>query len=753
MLASVPVYFSSPRSLVVAVFLSIILAVIHAVRRPAIGRWPTVLFFFGSLLIAAAAGQPIINRRVAVSVAVMVDLSPSTRGATFRDRAALDARLRGLLGDQPYRLVTFADSIQPLPAGAQLPDMPVDRTVFTPPVADAILLFSDGRFDLPATGPPTYSVIDPAMNTPGDAAVTAIESSGKSVMASVRNEAGPRPLHWTGATPFTPAALIGSYQQYAKPDRSGGVTAALSGSDRWPENDSLSIQPTPKNSTERWWIGPNAPAGWRQFAPSELPGNAVDYLNASAIVLQNIPADSFSTVQHHWLNQYIRDLGGSLTIVGGDHAFAAGNYDGTPLDLLSPLASSPPQATTQWMLLVDGSGSMAGDGGTGPTPWRIESSAIAALLPRLPPNDPVNVGSFAASLSWWTSGKPAKETALLHFPPPSAFPSGPTNLAAVLQQIIKSVDGSSLVQLLVMTDADTDLPDPDLLAAQMKQRKIHLHILATGHGSALPALREIAAATDGSVVEQLDPREWIAAAQILLKRALPTRYEHSPLTAAAQTIPEWNQTWLRSDSNAILRAADTPLIATWQHGLGKVTAIAYPADATTITAVSTQIETPPRDPRFAVTWENGSSLKIEVDAIDGNAFLNGQSIQSELRSADDVSQTPETNTIPQTGPGRYGLTIPTSRRARIVSVFNGTQVLARFAVSGRYAPEFDHIGNDLPALQELARRTGGRVIRSTQIGPIDFHWPLRATPLAPVLALMAFATFALALLLDRHLSR
>ena len=47
---------------------------------------------------------------------------------------------------------------------------------------------------------------------------------------------------------------------------------------------------------------------------------------------------------------------------------------------------------------------------------------------------------------------------------------------------------------------------------------------------------------------------------------------------------------------------------------------------------------------------------------------------------------------------------------------------AKTTFHGRYAPEFDALGNDPPdhpALRELARRTGGQVIDARQTHPLE----------------------------------
>jgi hypothetical protein len=73
-------------------------------------------------------------------------------------------------------------------------------------------------------------------------------------------------------------------------------------------------------------------------------------------------------------------------------------------------------------------------------------------------------------------------------------------------------------------------------------------------------------------------------------------------------------------------------------------------------------------------------------------------------------------------------------------------VLERVAVAGRYAPEYDAIGNDRAALRALADRTGGRVIEPGMRGPIDFRWPPRDVDLTPWLAAAGALMVALGLI-------
>jgi hypothetical protein len=766
MLKHLPLVFGSPRLLGLALLMVGLMVAIASIRRIAMRGAARICILMGAISLAIAAGQPIWNRPARGSVTVMVDLSPSTRGATFRDRAALLLRVHQLLGDVPYQLIGFANRNQPLPDQSALADISCDQTVFSPPSADAILLFSDGRFELPAYAPPTYPVIDPAMDRATDAAVTDLQSIGQEVLATFRNNGTPRQLIWTNASrslryaeePDSSAsdpALRNTSEtglvEAATPTGNGEVTASVPPGDLWPENDSLSLAPPYPDKLEQWWIGRNAPAGWRQFDPANLPADASDYLRPAVIVLNNIPSDALSSSQQLHLVQYVRDLGSSVVIVGGDHAFAAGDYDGTLLDELSPLASSAPKPSMQWLLLIDASGSMAGDGAI-PSPWQTEVNAITRLLPQLPANDSLSIGSFAESLGWWSTGNSVADTRRLPLPPPNIGPHGPTNLAAALSQIASSADGGVPGQLLLMTDADTDLPDANAIAQLLNTKNIHLHLLAIGHGRALPALRQIASATSGSVIEQLDAGQWVNSATLLLRSALPDRYQHRQIeiTPPPQTVTDWNQTWMKSSATELEKSAEFPMAAKWHLGLGTVTAIAYPASIEHVQSFAAQIAAAPNDPRFTVTWNAGRRLKVEVTAIDRDQYLNGESIQMEKLDARAGDAKPTITPIPQTAPGQYQVTMPAPRSSQLITIRDGFNVLKRFATAGRYPPEFDAIGNDRENLHDLAERTGGSVINPGPVGPIQFNWPTRQTNLISEFAFAGFAIISGGLLLNRR---
>src|SRR5688500_11517620 len=133
-----PLTFDAPAALVAGLLVAALGVSVAVYRNPAAPALTKVLGALGLLLLAAAAGGPAWRRGEPREIAVMVDLSPSTRTAQYRAPAALRARVRQLLGGVPHRITYFADGDVTAAQGSgdgPLPDVPASRTTFVPPAA------------------------------------------------------------------------------------------------------------------------------------------------------------------------------------------------------------------------------------------------------------------------------------------------------------------------------------------------------------------------------------------------------------------------------------------------------------------------------------------------------------------------------------------------------------------------------------------------------------------------------------------
>ena len=745
----VPPWFAidNPRFLVAALLIAaaaVTLALLYRINLP---RGARLLASVGLLLLSLAAGGLAFHQRDPREILVMIDLSPSTRTALYRNPADLHRRIDQLLGDLPRRILYFSQSNHTDNSGASpLPDLPAERTIFAPPPdAPAILLFTDAQFEPPTSAPPVYIAADPLLENPADASIDRLEIRGDTLASTVNNSTSSAlPLSSPTTRPIAPGRFVVTSPL---PQTTGPLTARIDSTDPWPENNRLSILPAPPMASERWWLGLSAPAGWRTL--SALPSDPESYLAPAVITLNNLPGSSFSSQDFARLEQYVADLGGALLILGGDRAFAAGGYPGTTLDALSPLAGSPPTPTIHWVLLLDSSGSMAQPVGD-KTRWDLARAAMLGIIPHLPPNDPISIGSFSDTLRWWSQGKAAKETTTIA--PPNISVGGATNLQSALVRLIDSAQGNLPHEVLLLTDAEARIDNAATIRQGLLDKRIRLHVLAIGsqRGRAMDILEQLVSSTGGTVVSEGNAANWSAAAQRLFQQASPDHLLTTPTTIrylgplasrSPRQIELWNRTWLK-DQATLLAQADAaqnpPLAARWNVGSGEVLSAAFSPNQSEVAAMATLIARPPRDPRFAVTWQTGPTLRITIDAADGNRYLNNLPIRLQLGT--------EPHPVPQTAPGRYELELDAPRNPVIAILASNTQVLDRFPIPGRYPKEFDAIGNNRAHMQALADRTGGAVIPPADQRPIQFNLPRRRIPLTPWLALAGAAALGLALI-------
>ena len=458
--------FTSPISLFIAVLIAIAFFVVGWMRRPALSRTSLILASFGIDCTDTSAGGISCRRGHEPRIAVMVDCSSSTRGASFRDSHWLQTRVHELLGSRPFELYAFADTLHPLEEGDAISEMPADHTVLSPPPVDAVLLFSDGRFDSPPVTPAIDVVIDPALSSPVDARVTDLEQRADELVASVDNTGEPRVLNWLDTQRHSTTAPTGSTILSMRGlTTTETIAARLSPGDLWPENDALSIRPSPPMASQRWWIGEAPLAGWMQIAPENLPTENSSWLGPAIVVLNNIPADAFSAPQQDRLAQYVRDLGGA------GHRRRRSRLRRRPLSrqpvgiafTLIQFASRARSAlgAARGQQRIDVRAAGAG------TRFKSASDALVSVLRELPKSDLVSIGSFARELRWWSVAKDVQDTAMLSLPPNDVEPTGPTNLEHALQQIISSLPTSPPVDLLILTDAEAEFSDATKLATEL----------------------------------------------------------------------------------------------------------------------------------------------------------------------------------------------------------------------------------------------------------------------------------------------
>ena len=114
-------------------------------------------------------------------------------------------------------------------------------------------------------------------------------------------------------------------------------------------------------------------------------------------------AGELSPAQQSAIGRFVRDLGGSLVLVGSDARWA--DLRGQAIGDLSPLSVDPPEPQAQWTLLLDASGSMAQSEG-GVSKWQEALAAARVMVRGIPGNDPVRIGSLRRMCGGGRRGRP-----------------------------------------------------------------------------------------------------------------------------------------------------------------------------------------------------------------------------------------------------------------------------------------------------------------------------------------------------------
>lgn len=669
----------------------LVLLFLRSRRCEPAGRWLLRGAFV--LLCLACAGVQLRCER-ALRIVVMTDVSASTRGATFHDPQAVQKRLAMLLGTRSFETIYFADGV------ATGPSVVVsERTRLPSSDVDAVLLLSDGRFEAPSVTAPTYAIIDPALDAPQDARVEDIVFTGaRARVTTVMPTAGVLELNREAipvpAGPYTSVVRV-----------EGPLTTRVAAHDLWPENDQISAS-APSVAREAPWIITRA---------SDLPTDASRYLAPPAIAVD--ASAELDAERQQRLVQYVRDLGGTLVLVGSPRQY------GAALRPIAPLTASPPQPQAAWYVLLDASGSMAAPS-TGAPRWQVATSAAQAALRSLDEHERITLATFNRTLEVRLTGAPpAQAIEALDGLSRGLSPTGPTGLRGALEQIAKTAPKQP-TRLLILSDADADLGDVASLIELLRSVKVSVFLLATNDAAPAP-LQRLVAETGGQLLARRETRQWSQAMQSLLASArgddlaservtLSGTGELAGLSIELQRV---FHSFARTDASLLAQHRDEPAIATWHVGAGRVVSIAGDIEQASLAPVLERLQAAPADPRFATEWDTRAN-RVRVIANDASGPMNGL-VLSLVRRDGSVVQAP----LQQTAPGTYEAPLPRRAVPTLATIELAGQILARASIASRYPVEFDAIGNDRVALADLANRTGGRVVEAGDTTPIAFARP------------------------------
>jgi secreted protein with Ig-like and vWFA domain len=509
---------------------------------------------------------------------------------------------------------------------------------------------------------------------------------------------------------------------------------------------------------------------------SSAPYTLADWAGFDAVVLFDQPAYAFSQSQQSLLRTYVHDLGGGLLVVGGPRSFGAGGWIGSPLADVLPILLDPPQKRKMPMgalaLIIDRSGSMSAlVAGANMYQQQIANEAAILGVRALSRLDQITVVAFDGEAETVVPLQSASDPDSIARKIQSIAPGGGTNLFpaidAAAAQLEKSPAG--VKHVIILTDGQTvgDPRDGVARAAELRRRGITLSTVAIGDQSNDPLLVGLARAAGGRFYNVKSQNSKALLPQIFIKEAQTVRrsliWEGRPfspkvsalsdqLRGIADPLPGISGYVVTADRGGLSTVAiqgphGDPILAHWQHGLGRVTA--YTSDATTrwnaawtswpsfLPFWQQQLKwvmrpTGNANATVAVTPRGERSL-VALDLLDPSGDpLNFAAIQAKLVPPASASGPPQDVTFRQTGPGRYEANVETLavgshllslRYDALGNTSPGSSLLSgsvRAAITHREGGEMRLPTPSTNLLWDLASRSNGRIYRLDRQG--DSLW-------------------------------
>lgn len=482
--------------------------------------------------------------------------------------------------------------------------------------------------------------------------------------------------------------------------------------------------------------------------PEAIPTSIHDLVDYTAVILDNVPADTLTFGIMDNLEQYVRDMGGGLVMIGGDQSFGAGHYLKTPVEKALPVFMDVPTDLEVGgiciILIIDKSHSMVGSYAN---KTKLEMAKIAAFstVELLNPIDSVGILAFDSNFRWIVPPGRIKDRQQIAQKLSALKEEGGTDLYPALKDAFRVLGDYEAVKkhMIILSDGQTNEADFQPLVASIRRAGITISTVAVGINADLILMRDIAQWSDGRAYYTDNPEHipniFIDETKIVTQKVILEKNMHPKVVTQSnllQGIPQDNLpmvyghvlTYPKPDANVVIQTSEGPLLVTGQYGLGR--SVAFTSDLSGRWGKDwvkwdhynqffsqmikwAQKKETPRKYTTTITGKgvNGDFL---VDVMDErNRFLNNLTLHVQVIFPDETSKE---ITLDQIAPGRYRTTFPTENAGEyylnlVEKDETGPVSSQVFGFGIPYGEEFRIKGVNDNLLKQLAQMTGGELLQ------------------------------------------
>lgn len=457
------------------------------------------------------------------------------------------------------------------------------------------------------------------------------------------------------------------------------------------------------------------------------------------LIVAGLPLTDLTAADTAAIEQFVENLGGGLLVVQGEAEVRG--FGGGPIDPLLPVSFTTPEKERDPSLaivyLLDRSKSMA-ELVEMRAKIRIMREAAAASVFLLPADTLVGLVGFDDDFDWLFPVQPVGDATAVYSALQRLRAGGGTSMYAPLNEAIDTlIDTVARVKhVLIVSDgkaSDAGSDYPALLARLAAEENMTLSAIALGDDPNLLLLGALVEAGRGALYHVVDFLALPQATMEITQHLGRSRFITGTIAVTGSLLDEETEfsipplsgyvlTYPRAPSTVLLAAGDDPVAATWRTGLGSVTVLnvdlsgvwteewlAWPHLSALFQKLlaTTQPLIPASAGLFPSVSLDHETVTFIVDARSATGgFADFLDVQAKLLPGDaDLDPV-------QVAPGVYRARFPRPEEGGYaINVFDASgQRSTRYSFSVPYATEYEAIGRDDAALQQIAEATGGAIL-------------------------------------------
>ena len=325
------------------------------------------------------------------------------------------------------------------------------------------------------------------------------------------------------------------------------------------------------------------------FAFTQAAPAGADFDAYDLVLVDDLPASRFPQAAQQALAAAVAN-GVGLLHSGGAAAFADGGYHGTPFADLLPVAfggeNDHVDPSVGLAIIIDTSGSMSG------TRIKLAKQLARGAVRQLQPHDRIGIVEFYGAKHWAVPMQPATNKIEIDRAIGRMKAIGGTVLYPAMQEAyygLRNVN-TRFKHILLITDAGVEDDNYETMTRRIAQQGINVSTILVGQGGHNLVMSDIANWGRGRFYTVGDQFNLV---ELVLKQSStrkPSRYKRGRTAVRALGGPGWwgvaerpppiagyAETQARAGVEVLLETAAPsgarPLLATWQHGLGRVSAL------------------------------------------------------------------------------------------------------------------------------------------------------------------------------------